>query len=168
MRKLFTVLWLVGLVMSLKLQANEYHYDNYNVDAEHWKVPRTFYFNLSDSYILDPTNEYKEFKLCLSKGFSFCIDSEGFSFAVKGSELKKGHEWILNGKKFVVDRLVSFDLFGLSQPVYLINVKPNDYQKYQFYYSKKNGLLAFSITSLEEELTELYLLREGKGLGSTG
>ncbi|MGS0535659.1 hypothetical protein [Pseudoalteromonas sp. SaAl2] len=166
MKKLISVLGVISLVMSLKLQANEYHYDNYSVDAEHTKVPRTFYFNLNDTYILDPTNEYKEFKRCLSKYFSFCIDSEGFNFAVKTSDLKEGCEWSFNGNKFAVDRLVSLDLFGFSQSVYLINLKPNDYQKYQFYYSKNNGLLAFSITSLEEKLTELYFLRESKGLGS--
>lgn len=167
MKFVFSILWLIILTMSLHVHASEYHYDNYGLDSERWQLPRTFYFNLDDKYLLDPTGEYFDLSICSLSGYQTCLKSGLFQLFIKEGVLKEGENWVANETTFVAEKKLNMQFHGKSQQVYLISNKPNEHLKYQFYYSLDNGLIGLSITYLDDDQTEFYLLREAKGLGAS-
>lgn len=167
MKWLFFTTWLIGTFMTFKGFASEYHYDNYSLDSDRSRLPNSFYFNLKDSYMLDPTNEYVVFTLCKSDSKYFCLNAGHFYFAVPTSGLKKGDSWELDSRKFMVKDEIALKVFGISEQAYLVEMIVEEKLKYQFYYSIGKGLLAFSTTSLDDGRTTMYWLREKEGLGAT-
>ncbi|WP_333608640.1 hypothetical protein [Arsukibacterium sp.] len=166
MNKSIAVLWMMSFLITSNTLASNYHYDNHAFDAESQGMPRHFYINLKESYTLDPTNEYRSLVLCTSDGKYFCVKDGLFTFAVPLDPLKVGDNWNIEGRDFTVKNEIELKLLGKSEKTYLISSKINKYLKFQFFYSIEHGLLAFSITSLDDENTERYFLREDKGLGS--
>lgn len=166
MKKSIAVLWMMGLLMASNALASNYYYDNYAFDAESQGKPSYFYFNLKESYSLDPTNEYRSLVLCKSDENYFCVKDGLFNFAVPVGPLKVGDNWKIEGRDFAVKKEIELKLLGKSEQTYLISSKTSKHLKFQFFYSIEHGLLGFSITSLDDENTEMYFLREDKGLGS--
>ena len=164
MKVLISLLGVIGLITSMKCIANEYHYDNYGFDAENWKLPRSFYFNLKDSYMLDPTNEYSTLTVCKEK--PACITSEQFNFSLPSKEMKSGVQWVVANNRYTIKQEVKLQILGVVHDVHLIEMIVNDHLKYQYFYSKKSGLVAFTISSLKEDDTEMYILREKHGIGA--
>lgn len=165
MKRLFNLLGLIGLVITLKSVAGEYHYDNYSLDSEKWKLPSSFYFNFDESYMLDPTNEYSTITVCGKKSVYFCVKAGQFLFAMPHKGANTGDGWDIESKHFTVKSKVDLQVFGSNYATHLIEMTTKEGLKYQYFYSKEKGLLAFSLSSLEDDNTEMYWLREGKGMG---
>jgi len=165
MKILFNLLGLISLIITLKSVAGEYHYDNYSLDSEKWKLPSSFYFNFDDSYMLDPTNEYSGIALCGDKNEYFCVKGGQFLFAIPSKGAATGDSWDIESRHFTVKSKVDLQVLGGNYATLLIEMTTKEGLKYQYFYSKDKGLLAFSLSSLEDDSTEMYWLREHKGVG---
>lgn len=165
MKKLFNLLGLISLIITLKSVAGEYHYDNYSLDSEKWKLPSSFYFNFDDSYMLDPTNEYSTITACGNKNEYFCVKGGQFLFAIPHKGADAGDSWDIESRHFTVKSKVDLQVLGGNYNTHLIEMTTKEGLKYQYFYSKDKGLLAFSLSSLEDDNTEMYWLRERKGVG---
>lgn len=165
MKKLFNLLGLISLIITLKSVAGEYHYDNYSLDSEKWKLPRSFYFNFDDSYILDPTNEYSSITVCEDKNEYYSVKGGQFLFAIPRKGVDIGDSWDVESRQFTVKNKVNLQVLGGNYATHLIEMTTKEGLRYQYFYSKDKGLVAFSLGSLKDDSTEMYWLREHEGLG---
>lgn len=116
--------------------------------------------DLKSNIFSGPFDTYSKINKCNKNDFLLCLKSDHFNACIVGNP-ESAIQWNCNGIDYVYKKNTIFNFFGKSIVVMIIESKDIIY-----FYSKENGLIAFSFIDKELQVSQFFLCKTDRCIGA--
>lgn len=155
---------LFGLIMcmlSMGVSTKEYNYVDYSVEDSFDGGKVSLVLNTS-SKELSSSDWVERLFICETAREFYCFSYPAVTFYVPKHGIRRDRRWVENGVFFMVLRKESIEIFGQTRVVWVIKAARGDREDF-FYYSERDGLLAFKHVGPEKNQVQFFMITGHSG-----